>query len=378
MMFWSAPYWFVFEAFNLRLRNWYYVFAFHSDVLQGGMSFLAFATVFPACFMHVELMGALGLFEHRRWRPLRVGRAMILFCCLGGALCIVMPLAVPRYAFPLVWGATLGIPAVINYRSGAPSLLRDLEAGRPQRLLRLLSGGLVAGLVWEGLNYWARCKWIYTVPGLEEWKLFEMPVLGFFGFPVLSLEAFCFYSMLCHFLRGGRHWGGSDTGAGAVERRALHGLAGVGALLLSIGILVTMLNTTVRSRRPLIANLRGVDRQLQERFADLGIDSPETLVHAIDCEGLYELAQRARLSPDPLRRAYRHAGLAIHKGMGTRMAGYLLDAGVGNVEALARRDADALWREVLQMTSDAGEEPPRLAEVRVWVRAAGMTGRPRR
>ncbi|HEU5248359.1 MAG TPA: hypothetical protein VFW15_00095, partial [Thermoanaerobaculia bacterium] len=26
MMLWSLPFWFLFEAFNLRLRNWYYVF----------------------------------------------------------------------------------------------------------------------------------------------------------------------------------------------------------------------------------------------------------------------------------------------------------------------------------------------------------------
>ena len=69
-------------------------------------------------------------------------------------------------------------------------------AGRPGRFLRLLVGGAFIGFIWELYNIEARAKWIYTVPGFEDFKLFEMPLLGFVGFPVLALDCFVVYQSL--------------------------------------------------------------------------------------------------------------------------------------------------------------------------------------
>ena len=52
------------------------------------------------------------------------------------------------------------------------------------------------------LELLGRAKWIYTVPGLSDWKLFEMPVLGFLGFPPFALECFTMYV----FRGGGLAW----------------------------------------------------------------------------------------------------------------------------------------------------------------------------
>ena len=68
---------------------------------------------------------------------------------------------------------------------GAESLRGDLRSGHPWRLVNLLIGGLVCGLLWECWNYWARTKWIYTVPVPPDIKLFEMPLAGYLGFPGL-------------------------------------------------------------------------------------------------------------------------------------------------------------------------------------------------
>ena len=70
-----------------------------------------------------------------------------------------------------------------NYRLGLDGYLRQLERGDYGQTLRLLLAGLIAGLFWEFFNFWARAKWIYTVPFFDELKLFEMPVAGFLGFP---------------------------------------------------------------------------------------------------------------------------------------------------------------------------------------------------
>jgi len=57
----------------------------------------------------------------------------------------------------------------------------------------LLAAGLVCGFLWEFFNYWAISKWTYTVPYLGNVKIFEMPVLGFLGFPPFAVECWVIY-----------------------------------------------------------------------------------------------------------------------------------------------------------------------------------------
>ena len=45
----------------------------------------------------------------------------------------------------------------------------------------------------EFWNYWAVTKCTYTVPYLGDVKLFEMPVLGYLGFPPFAVECWAMY-----------------------------------------------------------------------------------------------------------------------------------------------------------------------------------------
>ena len=62
-----------------------------------------------------------------------------------------------------------------------------------RRIVNLILSGFLCGFVWEFLNYWSRAKWHYTVPIMENVKLFEMPLPGYFGFPAFALECFTMY-----------------------------------------------------------------------------------------------------------------------------------------------------------------------------------------
>ena len=115
-----------------------------------------------------------------------------------GALFFALPLLWPSYFFPLVWGAVVLLVAPVNYRRGIDGLLRPLQRGEYGPLLRILLAGLLAGLLWESFNFWARAKWIYTVPFFEELKLFEMPLLGFGEFPPFALECAVLYRLLAY------------------------------------------------------------------------------------------------------------------------------------------------------------------------------------
>jgi hypothetical protein len=386
LLFWSVPFWYLFEAYNLRLENWYYVFALRDDALQLVVSVLAFATVFPACFLHAELIAALGMWDRARWRPLRVSRGVELGLGAMGAASIVAPIVWPRVAFPLVWGATFWLPELVSWRRGGPSLVRDLARGRPQRLLQLLVGGLLAGVVWELLNFWARCKWIYTVPYFERLKLFEMPMLGFLGFPFLALGAFATWSLLSRSVAPpGPDGGDRDEARVAAtaaplspRRRVLVLAAGALAALFCVQVFHQVLAHTVRSRRPALDELAGLGADDAAALERAGVPTPERLERAVAARGMAGVAAAAGIAPSALEPAARHATLALHKGMGSAAASLLLAVGVPDVAALGNEDAGALAARLRARGDRTGEPVPRDAEVRVWVAAARGRAPPRR
>jgi hypothetical protein len=116
----------------------------------------------------------------------------------------VLPLVIiSPWLVPLVWIAYALLLEPLNARAGRPSLLADLGRGDVSRLLALLAAGAVCGVLWEFWNYWAATKWTYTVPYLGGVTVFEMPVLGYLGFPPFALECFAMYHALRGVLRAG-------------------------------------------------------------------------------------------------------------------------------------------------------------------------------
>jgi hypothetical protein len=200
---WSAVIWLIFEAFNLRLGNWWYHDVPAEWWLRWPGTVLAFATVVPLLAVTEQLFASFGWFERARISRFAITPRLLQTSMAVGFAMLALTLLAPRYAFPLVWGGFVLLIDPINYQADAPSLLRDLEKGRPGRIYRLLLTGLWAGLLWELWNFWAAARWSYTVPFVGELKLFEMPVLGFLGFPPFTLEAFALYQFLC------RPWGAS-------------------------------------------------------------------------------------------------------------------------------------------------------------------------
>jgi hypothetical protein len=112
----------------------------------------------------------------------------------AGAAMLAWPVVWPsQYLAAPVWLGFIFLLDPINFRMGLPSLLGDFANGRFDRLKNLILSGFLCGILWEFWNYWASAKWHYTVPILEQFKIFEMPVPGYFGFPAFALECFTMY-----------------------------------------------------------------------------------------------------------------------------------------------------------------------------------------
>jgi hypothetical protein len=195
MFFWSTTIWLVFEALNLALKNWGYL-----EVLPVGWArwsgyALAFATVLPGVLLTAQVLEALGAFKEAKGRPFNPGLWQPLSLLMGTAF-LVVPLILPRYAFPLIWGAFFFLLDPFCDLLGAPSLLARFFQGERRQHLCLLAAGLVCGLWWESWNWFAIAKWVYIFPWLNFAKVFEMPILGYLGFLPFALECAVMYNFM--------------------------------------------------------------------------------------------------------------------------------------------------------------------------------------
>jgi hypothetical protein len=155
----------------------------------------AFATIFPALFQTAELLNAwLRREAAGRPRPLKLPRPLLYALILVGAVGAVLPFVViSPWLVPLVWTAPALLFDPLNALRGWPSVTADVMRGHWRRLAALALAGVLCGLLWEFWNYWALSRWTYTVPYLGHIKFFEMPVLGYLGYPPFALECWALY-----------------------------------------------------------------------------------------------------------------------------------------------------------------------------------------
>jgi hypothetical protein len=206
----SVPLWVIFEMYNKHaIRNWYYV-GLPDDLLLRYVGYVwSFATIWPAMFETGDLISSLRdrrALATRADEPLprRLGPAGWL-CMAAGTVMLIVPILlratpVATYLAAPVWLGFILLLDPLNARAGGESLVGDWHDGRTGRAVNLLLAGLVCGLLWEFWNYWAGAKWAYNVPILPDVKIFEMPILGFAGFPAFALECFVMYVAVRRYL----------------------------------------------------------------------------------------------------------------------------------------------------------------------------------
>lgn len=186
----SVTLWLFFEVLNFRLGNWHYINLPAEPLERWAGYVLSFATVLPGLFATARLLDHLGLFRSVATPPWRTVRQLHPVFFVTGAFFLVLPMVAPQYFFPLVWGALVLLLEPWLHDSGGRSLLAGWARGEPRLTLLLLVAGLICGGLWEFWNFEAGAKWMYTVPFVGEMKVFEMPVLGFLGFPFFALECY--------------------------------------------------------------------------------------------------------------------------------------------------------------------------------------------
>jgi len=199
----SVPLWWFFELMNSFVHNWHYIFAHPiSDLQYSIQASVDFSTVIPAvlstgyCLHRVLLRHS--QFSH--CAPVQVRRShLYLSVLIGIAAFCVLPIF-PHETFPLVWIAPLLLLEPLAYIADTPSFSRLLENGRCQLAGSIMIAALFTGLWWETWNYYSLPKWVYTIPYVGFWKIFEMPLLGYLGYPFFGLIVFTYAGLISSIL----------------------------------------------------------------------------------------------------------------------------------------------------------------------------------
>jgi hypothetical protein len=215
----SAPLWWAFEVANWRLENWRYV----GTEVYGGQAHLllktvSFVFVLPALAESRDLLRAFVRFPDPPALPLPSWTSPVLVAV--GLACVPLLYLSPDQAYPLVWVAPLLVLDGVADLRGRPNVFALLREGRAAPVLLIAVAGLGTGVLWELWNWGAVPHWEYRIPYVGVLPVFEMPILGYLGYPPFALLADAFWRTVT----GGRGGLGDEpvTDLGLRDTRLAH------------------------------------------------------------------------------------------------------------------------------------------------------------
>ena len=189
----SALFWWYFEYLNRFVHNWYYLGV---ETLSPGQyvlfATLPFSTVLPAVLSTHELLKtypklSAGLTEYKKISlPVRKVAALPVLLLAGlGLLGIGI---YSEYLYPLIWISPLIIITSIQHLTGRQTIFSPITEGNWQRIFLLAISALICGFFWEMWNIYSFAKWEYSIPFVQRFHIFEMPLLGYAGYLPFGLE----------------------------------------------------------------------------------------------------------------------------------------------------------------------------------------------
>jgi hypothetical protein len=189
----SALCWWGFEWLNRFVENWHYLNVQHASALEYVLhGSLCFSTVLPAVTAVAEWLGSsvhgtVGAFAGPRWTWIG-NRTSAWVLLIGGVVALVGTGSCPAWFYPALWVSPLALMLAVQVLIGRDGVAQEIAAGDWRRATVWMTAALVCGFFWELWNWRSAAKWIYTVPGVDRWHVFEMPLLGYVGYLPFGLE----------------------------------------------------------------------------------------------------------------------------------------------------------------------------------------------
>lgn len=188
----SALFWWFFEYLNRFVQNWYYTGVEHTAMVYFILASLAFSTVLPAVlgirdllltFFEIRFEVDSSLIPGRRTAVTAATAVLIL-----SATCLFLIGIYPDYLFPMLWVSPLLVITCLRILFGKEHILQLNNPLMLNRFFASMPAALISGFFWEMWNYFSLVKWVYDIPFVDRFEIFEMPILGYAGYLPFGLE----------------------------------------------------------------------------------------------------------------------------------------------------------------------------------------------
>ena len=203
----SSLFWWFFEYLNRYVWNWYYLGIAELSATEYTIyATVCFASVLPAVAAVAAWLHTFPAFDDRVYADMaRVNLRRPGWCIFLAALAATGLAGIvffPDYAYPLLWISPLTVFVLVQFLLGERSVLDTFAHGDWSFFFRFAVASLICGLCWETWNYYAYAKWVYAVPWVHRFQIWEMPFIGFAGYLPFGVECAAVTAWICPALIG--------------------------------------------------------------------------------------------------------------------------------------------------------------------------------
>lgn len=188
----SAFFWWYFEYLNRFVQNWWYTGFYFGPLRYTLYASMSFSTVLPAVLSTREWIRGMDTFRSRfhglrpiPWSFPRIAGTALLAAAGFSLACIGL---YPKTLFPLVWISPLLVLTGLKQLTGQRHMFTEMAAGDWRPAVSAALAALVCGFFWEMWNIHSLAKWVYSIPYVQRFHIFEMPLLGYMGYLPFGLE----------------------------------------------------------------------------------------------------------------------------------------------------------------------------------------------
>jgi hypothetical protein len=197
----SAIFWWFFEYLNRFVQNWFYIGV---DAIGQWDYFwqatLPFATVLPAVLGTRELLATFPRLSgglKNAWIMTWIHSKLIAWILLMVSAAGLAAVGVwPNALFSLLWLAPLALITALQIIMNEKSVLDGPVKGDWREIWQIALAGLVCGFFWEMWNFGSLAHWEYSVPFVQRFEIFHMPLLGYGGYLPFGLECLAVAKLL--------------------------------------------------------------------------------------------------------------------------------------------------------------------------------------
>ena len=198
----SSLFWWFFEYLNRYVWNWYYEGIAELGAFEYTFyATICFASVLPAVAAVAAWLHTFAIFDDRVYANMahidlrRPG--WCLFLAATAAIGLTGIVYFPQYAYPFLWISPFMVFVLVQFLLRERSVLDSFVVGDWSFFIRFSIASLICGLCWETWNYYAYAKWIYAVPWVHRFQIWEMPLIGFGGYLPFGIECAAVTAWIC-------------------------------------------------------------------------------------------------------------------------------------------------------------------------------------